>query len=772
MDGPSAGLTRRLALVLGVSITLGLLLAGAAFPVVGSVGVAVGATAKSFSDLPQELIELPLPQRTRILASDGSVLASVYFNEDRVMVPLERIPKHLRDAIVSIEDARFREHGGVDLRGLTRAFVSNQRAGGVEQGGSTITQQYVKNVLLSAATDAESRRRGTERSVARKVRAARYALQLEERYSKDEILERYLNIAYFGQGVYGVATAAQRYFSKPVEKVDVLEAALLAGLVQAPERYDPLVAPKAARGRRNQVLSSMVRTGVLPARDAEWAQRQPIRLRPSKVSGIEDSPIAASFLDYFRTTVLTGTDARIRRIFGATRADRERSLFQGGLTIRTTLDPALQRSALATLRETLGEPADPASAVVVVEPGTGRIKVMASLNHERATQKVNLPIGGTSGFQAGSTFKVWVLAAAIEQGYSLTSTLFAPARYTSKVYSNVVDDRTIPYEIGNAGDSEQGTFAIPEATWLSVNTFYLQLQERTGFQRPAEIAKAAGIRRFPLKLLPSFTLGSSEISPLDLATSYATFAAHGLACEPQPILSVHSSNGDTIGTLEPRCERALDRRVADTVTRVLRGVITSGTATGADFGRPAAGKTGTTNGPSAAWFAGYTPQLASAVWIGHPTDPIKRVLRNINGVRIVYGGGFPATIWREVMAAAHENLPVEDFELVPQPALTKPLGPSLVDDDVADVDDDLDFSPFPFPFPSEAPVGPPPPQPPPAQQPSPSPDCRKRRCGKDPEPAPSPEPQPEPSPQPSQQPNPQPSSAPSEPPPPSSSPAP
>ncbi|HVF19158.1 MAG TPA: transglycosylase domain-containing protein [Mycobacteriales bacterium] len=763
MTHPARLLARRLALVVGVSTLLGLLLAGAAFPIVGSVGVAVGSGAKSFSDLPRELLELPLPQRSRILAADGSVLAAVYFNEDRVMVPLERIPEHLRDAIVAIEDNRFHEHGGVDLRGLTRALVRNQRAGSVEEGGSTITQQYVKNVLLSAAKTPDERKRATERSVARKVREARYAIELEERYTKDEILERYLNIAYFGQGVYGVGTAAQRYFSKPVDRVSVVEAALLAGLVQAPERYDPIVSPEAARVRRNTVLGTMVRTGALPAADAEWAQRQPLGLRPSTVSGIEDSPIAGPFLDLVRTMVLEGSDPAIRGIFGKTAGDRERALFQGGLTIRTTLDSALQRTALATLRETLGNSDDPASAIVVVEPGTGHIKAMASRNHEKLTQKVNLPIGGSSGFQAGSTFKVFVLAAAIEQGYALSSSLYAPARYTSDTYINVVDGREIPYEIGNAGDSEAGTFSISSATWHSVNTFYLQLQEKTGYERPAEIAEALGVRRFPLKVVPSFTLGATEVSPLDMASAYATLAAHGMACEPQAITSVEAADGATIGKLPTRCERALDAQVADTVTSVLRGVVEQGTAGGASFGRPAAGKTGTTNGPSAAWFVGYTPQLAAAAWVGHPTDPIDRPLRDVHGVSIVYGGGFPATIWRKVMDAAHESLPYADFDLLPPPPLTKALRglvlrrpPRRVPD--LNPTDLIPDSALPSPRP-------------PAGQAS----CEKRKCRTgEPTPAPTPPPSPQPSPTPEPAPQPTPSSTtdPSPAPPPAPAPAP
>ncbi|HVE62359.1 MAG TPA: transglycosylase domain-containing protein [Mycobacteriales bacterium] len=674
MDRPGVVLVHRLTLVVVVCLVMGVLLAGAVFPFVGSVGVALGSGAKSFSELPQELIEPPLPQRSRILAADGSVLAAVYFNEDRVTVPLERIPSHVQSAIVSVEDERFREHRGVDLRGLTRAFITNQQAGGVQQGGSTITQQYVKNVLITSARDAQSRRRATERSVPRKLREARYAMALEDRYTKDEILERYLNIAYFGQGVYGVGTAAQRYFSKPIERVNVMEGALLAGLVQAPERYDPIVAPTAARDRRDIVLASMERTGALAPRDAAWARRQPLRLKPSKVSGIEDSPLAGPFLDLVRTAVIGGADPQVRAIFGETAAAREQALFQGGLTVRTTLDPKVQRTALETLRDTLGDADDPASAVVVVEPGTGRVKAMASLNHERLTQKVNLPIGGTSGFQAGSTFKAYVLAAAIEQGIATTTRFYAPTRYRSKIYTNTVDGVTEPYEVGNAGDSESGTFDLVTGTAHSVNTFYLQLQEKTGFKRPAEIARKAGLTRFPLKVLPSFTLGATEVSPLDLASSYATFAAHGMACVPQVITSVQHADGTTAGTVAPTCERALDAAVADTVTSVLQEVITDGTGGAADFGRPLAGKTGTTNGPSAAWFVGYTPQLASAVWVGHPTNPIERVLRDVHGVPIVYGGTFPARIFRAVMSSAHERLPVALFDLASPPPTSKLVG--------------------------------------------------------------------------------------------------
>jgi membrane peptidoglycan carboxypeptidase len=677
--------TRLLRAVL-LSVLTGLLLAGAAFPVIGGVGLMAHGGARTFNDLPQELEETPLPQRSRILARDGSLLAEVFFNEDRVIVPLERVPAVARAAVIAVEDERFYDHPGVDLRGLVRAMVTNSQAGTVEEGGSTITQQYVKNVLLQAAGDDAAKRRATERSVARKVREARYAVALERRYSKDEILERYLNIAYYGQGVYGIGTAAAHYFSVPVEKLTLPQAALLAGLVQSPTRYDPRTQPKAALARRNAVLDRMLATGAVDAKAHAAARTSPLGLRLRRsVGGIEDNPLAPYFLEHVRETILDGTDPRLDEVFGTTPAQRAQRLFQGGLTIRTTLDPRLQQVASASLREQLGEKDDPASAVVVVQPGSGEIRVMAGLNHEARTRKVNLATGGEFGFQAGSTMKPFVLAAAIEQGIPLSFTRPSPARYRSRVFSDVVDGRIKPYEVGNAGDSQAGVFDVVRGTWQSVNTFYLQLEERTGVSHPVELARRMGVETFPLEEVPSFVLGSKEVSPLDMASAYATFAAQGTYCTPLAITSVEGPDGEQLAQLTPRCRRALEVEVADTVTSVLEGVIRNGTGRPASIGRPAAGKTGTTNGPAAAWFDGYTPDFAAVVWVGHPTDPTKRPLRNVNGVRIVYGGTFPARIWRTVMSAAHEGLPVRDFALPmaqPRPVMVRrppqpSAGPSL-----------------------------------------------------------------------------------------------
>jgi membrane peptidoglycan carboxypeptidase len=662
-------------LLVALASVCGVLVAGLAFPLVGSLGLVARAGADSFEALPDELVEPPLPQTSRILAADGSTLAVAYFNENRVVVPLSSVPQVMRDAILAIEDYRFYEHGGLDFKSLVRAVVRNSQAGEVQQGGSTITQQYVKNVLIARASNGGARRAVAERTAARKISEANYAIALEQRYTKDQILEKYLNIAYFGSGVYGVGTAARYYFGIPVEKLTLRQSALLAGLVKNPRLYDPVRHPKNAKERRNVVLSRMEEVGFAPAAAVARAKKLPLGLKITRERGFEDNPVAPMFLDYVRSTILDDPDGRMAPIFGSTQQERAQALFQGGLTIRTTLDPRLQRVAQQSLKDTLGEKTDPASAAVVVQPGTGQIKVMAGLNHERRTRKVNLAVGGGSGFQAGSTFKVFVLAAAIEQGIPLTTLIRSPQTYRSKVFktTNPETGAIEPYEVGNAGDSEAGVFDLVSATWHSVNTAYMQLEEKTGISEPARIARELGVTRFPVREVPSLVLGANEVSPLDMAGAYATLAARGLYCAPVAISEVVDASGRVLGRIEPACRQAMAAETADVVTSVLRGVVTDGTGKNANIGRPVAGKTGTTNGPTAAWFDGYTPDFAGAVWVGHPTDPAKRPLRWVKGVPIVYGGGFPATIWRTIMLAAHEGLPVRDF-LLP-PAVSRPVGP-------------------------------------------------------------------------------------------------
>ena len=695
----SSSALHRLGYALLASIVAGLLLAAVAFPVVGGLGLTAKAGADEFLVLPAELETAPLPQRTRILAADGSQLAVLY-RQNRVYTELADIPEVARQAVIATEDARFYEHKGVDYKGTLRAAVENARAGGVSQGGSTLTQQYVKNALLQAAEGSKTRQDAArEVSIERKMKEARYALAIERTMTKDQILERYLNIAYFGNGVYGMGTAASFYFAKPVSKLTLAEAATLAGIVQSPGRFDPVKALKdeavmtALLERRGTVLSRMRSVGVITEQERAAAAAQvstpgkPLfRIRPVQ-SGCEAPGVRAPyFCDYIRRTLESG---EIGAVLGATREERQSALLAGGLTIRTTLDPKVQAAAQQSAEDNvppkdtfLGEDYGAAVAVDVVEPGTGAVKAMA-VNRRytdapgSANTKVNLALGGSSGFQAGSTFKAFVLAEALRQGFPLSYSIYSPQEYVSPVCEEYPGGP--PYSPSNAGESEAGTYDLETGTHHSVNTYYVQLQERVGVEGAAALAEKMGVRQFadgtpsaPLNRGCSFVLGGNDVSPLAMAGAYATFAARGLYCPPRPVSSITDATGAELALPAQKCEQVLEQPVADAVNSVLRGVITGGstgsTGQNASLGRPAAGKTGTTNGSKAAWFVGYTPQLSTAVWVGDPGAPgrqvkeMKQVRINGNYYRQVYGGTVPAAVFRGTMRAALEGVEEKSFE--------------------------------------------------------------------------------------------------------------
>jgi membrane peptidoglycan carboxypeptidase len=659
------------------SALAGLLVAGLALPVIGGVGLAAKSQADGFLVLPASLETPPLAQRSRILAADGSLIASLYL-ENRVLVPLADVPEHTRKAVLAIEDARFYAHNGVDVKGTLRAALENAQANGVTQGGSTLTQQYVKNALLQAASSKEEQQAAREVSVDRKLREARYALALERQVSKDEILERYLNIAYYGNGVYGIGTAANFYFGKPVQELTVAESALLAGVVQSPTRFDPVRNLDAAVGRRNTVLARMADVGFVsePERAAAEAEAPALQLSPVG-SGCEDPAVTAPFYCAYVRDVLENTE--LGAVLGRTLEERQRRLLGGGLTIITTLDPRLQAAAQEAVDSSIprDDPSEIAAAINMVEPGSGRVKAMA-VNRSYAEEgvgatKVNLATGGSSGMQAGSTFKPFVLARALQMGIPLSLSINAPNRYTSKVFIDYKDGKKVPYTLSNAGDSQGGRFDLESGTHGSVNTFYVQLQERTGVERPAAIAESLGVQQFadgrpqaPLLRGGSFTLGANEVSPLAMAGAYGAFAARGLYCPPNPIAELVDADGSQIGLPAAPCQQALEQEVADTMNSVLRGVIDGPsrgrTGRAASIGRPAAGKTGSTNGSKAAWFVGYTPELATSVWIGKPV-PIEMKRIRIGGRYYpqVYGGTLPAAIWQKAMSEAVRGTPVTDF---------------------------------------------------------------------------------------------------------------
>ena len=676
------------------SVVAGVLLAAVAFPLVGGLSLTAKAGADEFLVLPAELETAPLAQRTRILAADGSQIAVLY-RQNRVSAKLADVPEQTRQAVIATEDARFYSHNGVDVKGTLRAAVENARAGGVSQGGSTLTQQYVKNALLQAANGSEAAQDAArELSIERKMKEARYALAIERTMTKDEILERYLNIAYFGNGVYGIGTAASFYFGKPVQSLTLAEGATLAGIVQSPGRFDPVKAMadpavmEALLGRRATVLSRMASVGFIDeaTRAAAAAEAPVFTIRPV-ASGCEAPGVQAPyFCDHIRRVLET---TELGAGLGKTREERQAALLAGGLTVRTTLDPKVQAAAQQSAEEHVppadtfnGETFGAATAVDVVEPGTGAVKAMAvNRRYSEApasyNTKVNLATGGSSGFQAGSTFKAFVLAEALKQGFPLSFSLYSPQEYESPVFDEVPGGP--PYTPSNAGDSESGTFDLETGTHHSVNTFYVQLEERTGVEGPAALAEAMGVRQFadgtpsaPLNRGGSFVLGGNEVSPLAMAGAYATFAARGLFCPPRAVTSITDASGAELPLPAQACTQVLEQPVADTVNSVLRGVVTGGptgsTTNRASIGRPAAGKTGTTNESKAAWFVGYTPQLATAVWVGDPGAPGRKV-KSMQDVRIdgefydnVYGGGVPAAIFRDTMRPAHEGLEERGFE--------------------------------------------------------------------------------------------------------------
>ena len=664
------------------SALAGLLVAGLALPVIGGAGLAAKSQADEFLVLPASLETAPLAQRSRILAADGSLIASLY-SENRVVVRLEDVPETARKAVLAIEDARFYAHNGVDVKGTLRAAVANAKADAVTQGGSTLTQQYVKNALIQAATTKEQLQAARETTIDRKVREARYALAIERQLSKDEILERYLNIAYFGNGVYGIGTAATFYFGKPVQELTIAEGALLAGIVQSPGRWDPVSDLPAALERRNVVLTRMAEVDFIDdAQLAAATAEQPV-LRLSPVgSGCEAPEVTAPFFcDYVRRVL---EDSELGAVLGRTREERQQRLLAGGLTIQTTLDPRLQAIAQETVdrRVPRDDPSAVAAAVNLVEPGTGAVRAMAvnrNFGEEGVgTTKVNLAIGGSSGFQAGSTFKPFVLARALQMNVPRKLSIRSPQTYSSDVFIDYKDGRKVPYRVSNAGDSQAGTYNLESGTHGSVNTFYVQLEERTGVERPAAIAESLGLRQFqggkpqaPLLRSGSFTLGTNEVSPLAMAGAYAAFAARGLYCQPTPVVKVLDAGGAEIGLPAPPCQQVLEQEVADDVNDILQGVIDGPsrgrTGRGASIGRPAAGKTGSTNGSKAAWFIGYTPQLAGAVWVGKPQpEELKRIRIGGRYYPQVYGGTLPATIWQDVMSDAVQPLPVQRFERASQ----------------------------------------------------------------------------------------------------------
>jgi len=725
----------------------GAVAAAMVLPVATAAGLLTRGAVESFEALPSQLDAPELPERSVVLASDGSVLATIYY-QNRIEVPLSSVSPVMRQAIVAIEDARFLDHPGIDLRGTVRAIVSNAGGAEVLQGGSTITQQYVKNVLMASATTEEELQAARERTPSRKLREIRIALALERRYTKDQILEKYLNIVYFGAGAYGIEAAARRYFSKSASDLTLVEAATLAGIVQQPTAYDPTRNPDLSKNRRNVVLTKMVEAGFITSVEASAAKL--VDIEGMLNTSIQPNGCTSSYAPYFCDYVLRmiKSDAA----FGATLVEREALLRRGGLTIRTTLNADVQEVATETVASYIPakDPSQRAAAITLVEPGTGNVIAMAQ-NRDwglkgkgKTTYNYNVDseFGGTIGMQAGSTFKVFTLAAALEAGFSPFEGVDSP---NPKTFENFVNCSTgeefDPVTVRNSGSA--GFLNMFQATAFSTNTYFVTLAERYGLCRQAEIAEEMGVRLAtgdPLLRVPTFSLGTMEVSPLSMAGAYAAFANHGVYCQPRVVLEITDRYGQSVDVPEPRCREVVTRGVADAVAGVLTNVIDGNLSgrTGAAMSlpdRPAAGKTGSTNDNAAIWFAGFTPNMAGAIWVGDPRGgfayPMTDVTINGQYYSYVTGGQIPGPIWREVMIAAHANIPATPFELLNEWSIgpVRGVGPSpvfvpwsLPTDSPDEPKPEESKKPKPTPEPTPEPTSEPTSEPTPTPEPSPTPE--------------------------------------------------
>ena len=595
---------------------------------------------------PVGTVDLDRPAETSVVTdSAGGVLAELHAEQDRDLITLGEISTVLQDAVVAVEDARFASHSGVDGRAVARALLENARVGRVSEGGSTITQQLAKNVAT-----------GDAQTLARKLEEASVALQLEAQLTKDEILEHYLNTVYFGNGAYGVQTAARRYFGVDAGELTLPQAALLAGLLKAPSNYDPLTDPEAAISRRNVVLDVMARRGVIDPATAEAARSAALGLDVQTAGQSREAPyFVAHVLD------LLQHDDRFTAL-GEDPSKRADALFRGGLEIETTLDPDWQDAAETALADTLHDPEDPSGALVAIDPGSGGIRALVGgRDYDDADDPISrFNLATQAERQPGSTFKTVALAAALADGHTLEERVAAPASLELPARE---PEEAEPWTVTNYDDRELGELSLREATVSSANTAYASLADEVGADRIAEMGHALGISGDRvLRPYRSLVLGSQEVSVLDMASVQATLAAGGIHREPTAVVRITGPDGTVWyerGTEEGT--RVLDEGTAWLVTEALEGVIEGGTGQRAALERPVAGKTGTGQRSADAWFTGYTPDMAAAVWVGFPEGLVPMVPPTTRAR--VEGGTWPAEIFARFGMSALADVPASSFAI-------------------------------------------------------------------------------------------------------------
>ena len=659
----------------------GVIVAAIVTPATALVAATATQAADDVLSLPLELTDGTSPQTSRLYAAGGELLA-YFYEENRQEVPLEKISPVMQEAILAIEDRRFYEHGALDLEGTLRALLNNA-AEGQTQGGSTITQQLVKLILVQQAVTEEQRKAATEQSVARKVRELRLAVDYEKKHSKDEILARYLNIAYFGDGAYGIAAAASHYFSVTPEELTVPQAATLAGLVKNPVEFDPSIYPERALQRRNTVLSVMAEQGKISQQESEDLQATDLGLNVTEYPNGCVTSQASFACDYIRRYLLEDP------ALGATEDERRERLERGGLTIKTNIDLGMQVAANEAVAANVQATDQAIGALAMVEPGTGKVKGLAQsrpMGRDKAAGQsfINFTVpteyGQSLGFQAGSTFKIFTAAAALQQGIGVNKTYNSPPDMTvpAGTYFDCEGGGTSPWEVSNSTTS--GTKNMYSGLRESVNTYFAQLERDAGLCNVVRMAEAMGIK-VPSSgpenaVVPSFTLGPLPVSPLDMAAAYAVPASGGMYCKPLPVTEVLDINGETIKTYEPECNRAMSPEVAAQLNDILRGLQQPGGFgynAGTGLNVPSAAKTGTTNDNKSVWYTGYTPELSTAAMIaGADIDgtPINLAGVQVNGRIVSYneaaGSALAGPMWAAAMRAIQNFLSPVDFQPPPR----------------------------------------------------------------------------------------------------------
>ncbi|MCV2393179.1 penicillin-binding protein [Actinotalea sp. M2MS4P-6] len=682
-----------------VAVTGGVLASGLLMPAVASTSALAQTTTELFDELPGDLATPPLSQKSTILAADGSVLAEFY-DQNRIVVPLDDISDNMRNAVIDVEDRRFYEHGGVDLRGMTRAFLNNALSQDTE-GASTLTQQYVKNMLIQSALRiddpqqraqaiADAKDASGAEGYARKLREAKLAISLEQRMTKDQILEGYLNIAQFGASVYGVEAAAQLYFSVSAKDLDYLQAATIAGVTKSPIAYDPQRNPEKSETRRNEVLHDMLREGDITQEEYDTGIATPIadtlKLGQTKLgcSGADKAVQGSGyFCDY--VTKILATDP----VFGETAAERRQKLYQGGLTIRTTLDRPKQDLAVAAVQGAVPQtdPSGVGVAMSVVEPGTGKILAMAQ-NRTYDTQQDPEPghtavnfntdqaYGGSQGFQPGSTFKPFTLLEWLKEGRALREVVDGtPQTWKLGEFdasSCGVGFANTDWKLRNS-EGGAGFMTVLDATRNSVNNAFADMASQVDlcgiFQGAQDLGVHTGSGN-DLTVTPANVIGTDYIAPLTMASAFAAFSADGVFCTPIAIESITDADGNDVPVPDAGCHQAITPELARAVTYALSFVWT-GTAKNVprlSDNRPASGKTGTTSENEHTWFVGFTRQMATAVWVGHPDGTYSMHQQTINGKVYwngPYGSSIAAPAWRAFMEPASQGMEVLGFTAPP-----------------------------------------------------------------------------------------------------------